>query len=206
MNTETQIPEGYMKDAKGRLWPQDTVKETDKLEDQLVAKIMEYADDLSAQIARFKAHTFDDVSTFMDLLAEKYDTKKGGAKGNVSFTSFDGLTQVRVQVQDYITFGPELQIAKDLIDECINEWSEGSRDELRALVNNAFNVDKQGQVNREALFRLRRLSIEHDKWKKAMDAINDSIRVAGSKTYVRFYRRKSAEDRWTAIPIDLAAV
>jgi len=206
MSTETHIPEGYMQDAKGRLWPEGTIKETIKLEDQLVKKIMGYADELSAQIARFKGHTFDDVAAFMDLLAEKYDTQKGGKKGNVSFTSFDGLTQVRVQVQDYITFSSELQIAKDLIDECINKWAEGSRDEIRAMVNLAFNVDKEGQVNRAALFGLRTLSIEHEKWKKAMDAINNSIRVAGSKTYIRFYRRKTAEDRWKAIPIDLAAV
>jgi hypothetical protein len=206
MSTETQIPEGYMQDAKGRLWPEGTIKEVIKLEDQLVKKIMGYADDLSAQIARFKGHTFDDVAAFMDLLAEEYDTKKGGKKGNVSFTSFDGLTQVRVQVQDYLTFSSELQIAKDLIDECINEWAEGSRDEIRAMVNLAFNVEKEGQVNRAALFGLRTLSIEHEKWKKAMDAINNSIRVAGSKTYVRFYRRKTAEDKWKAIPIDLAAV
>jgi len=206
MSETTEIPEGYMQDAKMRLWPEGTVKDVDKLEDQLVKKIMGYADDLSAQIARFKGHTFDDVAAFMDLLAEQYDTKKGGAKGNVSFTSFDGLTQVRVQVQDYITFGPELQVAKSLIDECINEWSEGSRDEIRALVNNAFNVEKTGQVNREALFRLRKVNIQHEKWQKAMEAINDSIRVEGSKTYVRFYRRKTANDRWAAVPIDLAAV
>jgi len=206
MSTQTQIPEGYMQDAKGRLWPVDTVKETDKLEDQLVEKIMGYAAELSAQITRFKGHTYEDIAAFMDLLAEKYDTKKGGKKGNVSFTSFDGLTQVRVQVQDYLTFGPELQIAKDLIDECINEWSEGSRDEIRAIVNNAFNVEKTGQVNREALFRLRKINIEHEKWQKAMEAINDSIRVAGSKTYFRFYRRNSTDEGFKAIPIDLAAV
>ena len=37
-----------------------------------------------------------------------------------------------------------------------------------------------------------------------MDAIRSSIRVTGSKEYVRFYTRESIEDGWSAITIDLA--
>lgn len=204
MNAIT-IPEGYRKDAKGRLVPIDMIKETDILEDQLVGKILGYADELSAQIARFKGHTFDDVAAFMDLLAEKYGKVKGGAKGNITFTSFDGCAKVQVAVQDHIDFGPELQVAKQLIDDCIGEWAAGSRDEIRALVNHAFNVDKPGQVNREALFALRRINIDDDRWRQAIAAINDSIRITGSKTYVRFYRRATPEERWQSVTIDLAA-
>lgn len=38
MENKTQIPEGYMKDAAGRLVPESIVKPTEKLEDQLVTK------------------------------------------------------------------------------------------------------------------------------------------------------------------------
>jgi hypothetical protein len=198
--------EGYMQDAKGRLVPEHLVKQTDKLEDQLVRKCLGYADELSAQIARFKGHTFDDVAAFMDLLAESYGQAKGGKKGNVTFTSFDGCAKVQVAVQDHIDFGPELQVAKQLIDDCIEEWAADSRDEIRALVNHAFEVDKPGQVNREALFALRKIDIDDERWRQAQAAITDSIRVTGSKTYVRFYRRPTPEDRWQAVTIDLAAV
>ncbi|MBE0529505.1 MAG: DUF3164 family protein [Rhodospirillales bacterium] len=203
MNT---VHEGYMQDAKGRLVPEHLVKEIDKLQDQLVKKCLGYADELSAQIARFKGHTFDDVAAFMDLLGEKYGQSKGGRKGNVTFTSFDGCAKVQVAVQDHIDFGPELQVAKGRIDECIEEWAADSRDEIRALVNHAFEVDKPGQVNREALFALRKIDIDDERWRSAMAAITDSIRVTGSKTYVRFYRRATPEDRWQAVTIDLAAV
>jgi hypothetical protein len=203
MNT---IPDGYMQDAKGRLVPERLVKQTDRLEDQLVKKCLGYADELSAEIARFKGHTFDDVAAFMDLLAEAYGQAKGGKKGNVTFTSFDGRARVQVAVQDHIDFGPELQVAKQLIDACIEEWSADSRDEIRALVNHAFEVDKPGQVNREALFALRKIDIDDERWRQAQAAITDSIRVTGSKTYVRFYRRPTPEDRWRAVTIDLAAV
>lgn len=198
--------EGYMKDAKGRLVPERLVKDTDRLEDQLVEKCLGYADELSAQIARFKGHTFDDVAAFMDLLAQKYGQAKGGKKGNVTFTSFDGRAKVQVAVQDHIDFGPELQVAKQLIDACIEEWAADSREEIHALVNHAFEVDKPGQVNREALFALRKIDIDDERWRQAQAAITDSIRITGSKTYVRFYRRPTTEDRWQNVTIDLAAV
>ena len=201
---QQEIPPGYMQDAKGRLVPDRLVKDWDRLEDETVDKMMGYARELSDQIARFKGHCFDDCASLMDLLAEQYDIKKGGKKGNVSFTSFDGCQKVTVQVQEHIQFGPELQVAKDLIDDCILRWSDQAEANLQALVTHAFAVDKQGQVNREALLSLRRLNITDETWRKAMQAITDSIRVTGSKSYMRFYERPTPEAAWQAITIDIA--
>lgn len=195
----------YMKDASGRLVPVEVVRPEHLLEDQTVRKIVSYAEELSAQIARFRGHTFDDIATTLDLMAEKYDYKRGGSKGNVTLTSYDGLLKVTVQVQEQLTFGPELQIAKGLVDDCIARWSAGANDNIRALVEHAFQVDKEGRINRAALFQLRRLSIEDADWKAAMEALGDAIRILGSKEYVRFYRRPDARARWEAITIDLAA-
>ncbi len=196
----------FMTDAKGRLTPIALVKDTDKLEDQLVRKVLGYADDLNLQIARFKGHCFADVGAFLDLLSEKYGFKpKDGAKGNMTFTSFDGCMKVQVAVADTLAFGPELQVAKGLIDDCIAEWAEGSRDEIRALVEHAFRTDKEGQVSREAIFSLRKIDIDDVRWRGAIQAINDSIRVEGSKTYLRFYRRAHSTDRWENVTIDLAS-
>jgi len=203
-NDTTGVPAGYLQDSKGRLVPENLIKDHEKMEDDLVKKIMAYASDLSDQIARFQAHTYSDVATFMELLEEKYGLTKGGRKGNVTFQSFDGLMKVQITIQDFITFGPELQVAKQLIDECIADWSATSAAEISALVNHAFNVGKTGQVNREALFSLRRLEIDDPRWKKAVAAINDSIRTMGSKSYVRFFRRATVEDKFTPVTIDIA--
>lgn len=196
----------YMKDAKGRHVPLDLVKQTDQLEDQLVRSLMSYADSLSLQIGRFKGHCFDDIGAFLDLLADKYQvTSRGGQKGNMTFTSFDGTMKVQVAISDQYSFGPELQVAKQLIDECITEWASGSRSEIRALVDHAFEPSKEGKINREALFSLRRVEIGDARWKRAMQAINDAIRVMGSKTYIRFYKRRQPTDQWENVTIDLAS-
>lgn len=194
----------YMADAKGALVPKELVKPVHKLEDEVVRKIMGFADELSAQIARFRGHTMTDLGDLDALLAQEYSVTKGGPKGNRTYQSFDGLMKVSVQVADYVDFGPQLQIAKRLLDECLTEWSADSRPEIRAVITRAFNTDKEGQVNRSEIFMLLRLDIEDPRWQEAMRAIREAMRVTGSKEYVRFYRRARATDRWEAVTIDLA--
>lgn len=194
----------YRRDARGAFVPVESIKPMDILIDGEVRKIMDYARDLSAQIARFKGHTFDDIGSLQALVAQEYKATLGGQKGNVTLTSFDGLMKVQVQVQDQIDFGPELQAAKSLVDECLRDWSADSRSEIRALVTRAFQVDKEGKINRAEIFMLLRVEIEDERWKRAMDAVRDSIRIIGSRTYVRFFERDAADGPWRAITIDLA--
>ncbi|WP_312861586.1 DUF3164 family protein [Segnochrobactrum spirostomi] len=196
--------ERYMRDTRGALVPINLVRPIDKLTDETVRRMIGFARDLSAQIARFRGHCYDDIGSLQALIAQEYGARVGGPKGNVQLTTYDGTLRVSQQVADLIEFGPELQSAKVLVDACLSEWSAEARDEIRAIVARAFNVDREGRINRAELFMLLRVEIEDARWKRAMDAIRDSIRVIGSKTYVRFYERASADDRWSAISIDLA--
>lgn len=200
-------PAGYLIDAKGRFVPEASVRPVELLEDQMVRKVLGYAVDLANQIGRFKSHVFADTGSYMSLAEEEYGVTKRGAKGrgNVTFTSLDGLLKVQISVADRLTFGPELQVARTLIDECIGEWAEDARAELRVLVDQAFAADKEGQVSRDAVFRLLRVTFEDTRWRRAQDAIRDSIRVIGSKSYARFYIRADQQADWKAVPIDLAA-
>ncbi|WP_429813618.1 DUF3164 family protein [Ensifer sp. B1-9] len=196
----------FMINALGGFDPIGAVKEQYKLEDQTVRKCIAFAKEASARTSRLKVNTFADLGALDALLAEKFGAKAkiGGKKGNRTYQSYDGLLKVTVQVSDQITFGAELQIAKNLIDECLNEWSADSRPEIQAIVTRAFNTQKEGQVNRADVFMLLRLEIEDSRWNNAMDAIRSAIRVTGSKEYVRFYERANANDEWRAITIDLA--
>ncbi|WP_035384009.1 DUF3164 family protein [Ferriphaselus sp. R-1] len=205
--TETKpIPEGYMQDAKGALWPKDTVREIDLVRDELVREIVGKAKAQSEALAQFKAGVFGDIEAFIQLSGEKYGVKMGGIKGNVSLLSFDGRFKVQRAVAESLTFDERLQVAKELIDQCIHEWSQGSRSEIRALINDAFQVDKEGRVNSARILSLRRLDIKDEKWNRAMLAIGESIQVAGSKTYFRVYERVGDTDQYRPISLDIAAV
>lgn len=210
--TPAPVPDGriliegqtYLGDGAGGLIPVDLVKPQHLLQDEMVRKIMGYGIALSAQVARFKEHTFDDIGAFEALLAQEYGTTVGGKKGNKTLMTHDGLYKVEVQVADRIDFGPELQTAKGLIDECLNEWAADARAEIRAIVTRAFNTDKAGQINRSEIFMLLRLDIADGRWQRAMQAIRDAMRVVGSKTYVRLYHRPRFDAAWEAVTIDLA--
>ncbi|CZT36388.1 DUF3164 family protein [Rhizobium sp. 9140] len=194
----------FMVDAKGSYVPLSMVKPQHQLEDETVRKIMGFAVSLNEQIARFRGHTMTDLGDFDALIAQEYKAKVGGAKGNRTYQTFDGLMKVQVQVQELIDFGSELHIAKSLIDECLNEWSSDSRPEIQSIVTRAFNTDSEGKINRSEIFMLMRHEIDDPRWKRAMDAIRDAMRVTGSKQYVRFYRRERITDEFKAVTIDLA--
>ena len=200
------VPTGYREDAKGRLVPESSIKPVDLLRDQLVCNIVDQANSLSAIMATFKRMTFDDIAVFIETSAEQYGAKLGGTKGNTVLYSYDGKYKVERRFADNIMFDERLQAAKALIDECIHEWSQGSRDEIKTLINDAFRVDQQGQVSTSRVLGLRRLNISNETWRRAMDAIGDSVQVVGSSSYVRVYERVGKTDQYRQIPLDMASV
>lgn len=200
------IPEGYMQDAKGALWPLSSIRDIDKARDDLVKEIVTKAKAQSEQLAQFKAGVFGDIEAFIELSAERFGVNMGGRKGNVSLLSFDGRYKVQRAIAESLTFDERLQVAKELVDQCIHAWSEGSRSEIRALINDAFQVDKAGRVNTARILSLRRLAIEDENWQLAMTAIGESIQVAGSKTYFRVYERVGDSDQYRPISLDIAAL
>jgi hypothetical protein len=114
-----------------------------------------------------------------------------GKRGNVTLTTYDGRYKLCVAVNDTIQFNEKLQVAKTLIDNCIRRWADGSRSEIKLLVEDAFYVDKQGNINKNRILGMRRLAIEDAEWQEAMKAITDSIQITSTKTYIRFYERQT---------------
>ncbi|SPH21008.1 hypothetical protein ASD8599_01749 [Ascidiaceihabitans donghaensis] len=194
----------YMNNGEGGLDPVETIKPQDLLQDEVVRKILGFWIAASDQISRLKEHVVSDLDDFEALLAQEYDTSIGGKRGNKTFFSIDRLFRVEVRISDHIDFGPELQIAKALVDECVNDWASDARPEIRAIVNSAFQTEVEGKVNRSELIKLTKLDIEDERWQRGMKAIRDAQRVVGSKTYIRCYRRDAFDGPWSAVPIDMA--
>lgn len=196
----------YKKDGRGALIPVATIPEIDLLRDELVLQLVKKSQEMRDLLITFKAEVFADIQAFLDLSAEKYGVRMGGNKGNVTLASFDGQFKVLRACQDTIQFDERLQIAKQLIDECLREWTKDSRVELRALIDNAFQVDKGGNISTGRVLGLRRLKINDEKWQRAMQAISDAVSVVSSKSYVRVYERMGDTEHFTQIPLDVAGV
>ena len=205
MTTENTIPPGYWKNARGDLVPESRVTDIDKLRDQVVRDMCVMAKERSVGLRDFKLNTMQEVAALVTTSMEQYGVKQGGDKGNVTLYSYDGSFKVQRQMADHLIFGEQLQAAKELIDRCVIRWAQGADDNIKALVTHAFQTDKEGKINTGRVLGLRQLKISDPDWLMAMQAITDSIKVASTKPYIRFYER-NAEGGYDPINLDLAAV
>lgn len=192
--------------AQGHLVPISTIKPIDLLRDQTVNTIAAKAQDLFKALAEFKSSTFSDLEAFVATSAAQYGVEVGGDKGNLTLHSYDGRFKIVRSVADLIRFDEQLIAAKKLVDDCLSEWTDESRDELRALVNQAFQVNATGSVRTSEVLRLLRIDIKDPRWRTAMDAVRNSIQVMGTKPYVRIYERVGATEAYVPIVLDLAKV
>ena len=123
--------------------PVDQISPQDLLKNELVVKHVAAAKALHKAQDELKRQVFSDAHNLIALLEQDYDVKIGGAKGNITLTSFDGKQQVQVGVADQITFGNEIDIAKQLITEVIEAELAESNGFISQLVRDAFEADKQ---------------------------------------------------------------
>ena len=193
------------RDAKGHLVPDDLVKPIDKLCDEMVLTAIARAKEAHKMLADLKFLTFEEIASFVDLSAAEYGITRGGIKGNLRLYSYDAKYRIEVQNADFIDFGHQLHHAKELVDQCLHEWSEDARPEIKVLISGAFDVDKQGNLSTAKILALRRIDIDDAKWKQAMQAIADSMTTSMSKKYVRFYERDE-DGGYTAISLDFAKI
>jgi hypothetical protein len=195
-----------MYDALGRFVPMRLIKPIDLARHELVCEVAQRAVEESDRLGRFKAAIMGDIEAFVELSAERYGATLGGSKGNLTLFSFDGRYKIVRAIQEHLTFDERLQVAKQLIDQCIEGWAADAGDEIRALVEHAFQVNQEGKISTSRVLGLRRLNITGTKWGEAMRAISDSMQTAGSKTYIRIYERVGESDQYRPISLDVAGV
>lgn len=197
--------EGFMENAQGHQVPIDSVSEVDRLRDETVKDIVSRATALASMLGSFKHNAMGDIESFISLSAEQYGAKIGGQKGNVSLRSYDGRYKIQRAMADQLVFDERLMIAKQLIAECIQDWGEGANKNLLVLINSAFEVDREGKINTGRVLSLRRYEIQDEKWKRAMQAISDSLEVAETKPYLRIYERQE-DGGYKMMNLDMAKI
>lgn len=204
--SDTNIPQGYMRNAMGHLVPEDQVRDQDKLRDQVTRELADAAKHLSLALKNFKKKSLGDVADLISIAGERYGVQMGGKKGNVTIATYDGQYKVQRSYADRLTFTEEMEVAKVLVYDCIRAWSKGADTHLMAIVDRVFSPNRNGQIKTSDVLDLLRLEIDDDNWKAAMKAVKDSIMVSGSAVYIRVYERIGDSDNYKAIPLDLAVV
>ena len=201
--TEIIIPAGYREDSRGNLIPEANIKEVDLARDEFVREMFSRAKELNGIISRSKVDFLGEFAAFCELSAERYGVSRGGEKGNVTLYSFDGRYKVQRALAETLDFDERLQAARELINECMREWTDGANSNLRAVIEAAFSLDRDAKLSASRILGLRRLKIDDPRWSRAMDAIGESVQVTGSKAYVRFFER-DANGKYQPVSLDMA--
>lgn len=196
----------WMENPKGNLDAVENIPGSDLLMDEMVRSHVGYAEDISAELARFQAHCYADIAALEARLDQEFNISRDeGSKGNRTFVTYDGKLKVQIAISERLFFGPELQQAKALIDSMIRDRADGADPFLITLVQQAFKVDKEGQVDAASILALRRQDVDDPRWPDVCRAIDRAKRPAGSKSYLRFYR-KNALGKDVMVPLNMATV
>lgn len=165
--------------------------------DRAVSKIMQRVLRLEKKIKSEKAYIKSEVDKFINRYTDGKDVE-----GNIQLSDYANLNLVVFRKNDIIHFDERLNSAKVFIDKCLKKWSSDANENLRGLVNEAFNVDKKGRVNTYMVLRLTRLKSSDPDWIKAIKLINESIEIAGTRNYMSFKRRISNESEFESINLN----
>ena len=202
MEEGIKIPAGYVQDARGNLVKKSNVKPLDLRRDVLVRRLYKKAKEVAGLVESLKREAQGEIEALIGEGSKEHGVRLGGKKGNVQLTSYDGSIRVLRARAESITFSEQLEVARSLVHECLQDYSKGASKNLKALVENAFQIDDKGNVSVTRVLALRRVQIDDEKWQKAMHIIAESMQVVASKEYIRFYERKE-DGEYELMPLSI---
>lgn len=195
--------EKMLYDANGREYPAKILDPHIVKRDTVVNRLMGKALRLHDKIESEKLKIAEDIDKYLNQTAQKYGEEW---KGNAELVSFDGRYKVEVRHREHIDFSEKLQIAKHKIDDCLKRWSEDSNINLQAVIKEAFQVDKKGEIAKSRILGLRRYNIKDKQWQQAMDLIDEAIQVTSTKQYIAFYERESKDKPFRLVSLNFSAL
>ena len=181
--------ERSLTDAQGREYPVKVLDKELVIRDAVVNRILNKATKLRERIISDKQDIVEELETYLNDIAERNGLKW---KGSAELLSFDESKRVEIRYHENIRFGIELQLAKQKIDECLKAWTTDSNVNLKAIITEAFQVDKKGQLAKHRILSLRKFKIKDPTWKEAMELIDKAIQVTSTKQYVGFFVRNES--------------
>ena len=186
----SQMAEGWARHLKGDLIDAYSAGiETHGLNPNAVKVMTEAGVDISRQ-----------SSKGLDELSEiKFDyviTVCGHADENCPM--FSGETKVvHVGFDD----PPKLAQGAKTEEEALGHYRR-VRDEIKALIGRAFQVDTKGRINVRSMLTLRQFKFDDPVWQIAMDLIADSLRVKLTRRYINIYERNEHTGRYEILQLN----
>jgi hypothetical protein len=201
-----KVEKVFWEKPDGKLVPVESITDEDIAKDKLVTELIEDAEELQRVIIKAKARLTQKIDDYLAARATAKLIKNW--KGNAIITDFSGAARVVRKIGKFMVFDEKLQLAKQIIDECVIQWSGDSNSNLVAMVNMAFDVNNSGAVDRDAILGLKKLKVDGPtkaRWQEAMDLIFESQMTQATKPY-DYFQQKDADGVWQNIVLDYGAL
>lgn len=181
--------EQLWKDETGMQIPYARVSGYERKAERVLSKVAKDAIRLNAALASYKDSFRQEAQELYELFLKENGGKVG--KGNATFYNFDRSLKVEVSVHDQISFDENLiNLAKQKLDEVLNEGLDGAKDFIKPLVMDAFNTSN-GKLDTKRVLGLRRHAsrIKNAHYDEAMALIDKAIRRPSTREYYRVWVR-----------------
>jgi hypothetical protein len=167
----------------------DKLEPAKQIEHDLVTILCQEAAFHNAILTKFKMQAISEMVAKRVMMLEDYGVKKGGKDGNLTLRTACGRFMAKMTVSKHITFGSELEAAKALIFEFMeDELAKGGSEAIHEIVTKVFKLNGKGRIDTGGILGLREHRFEDERWQNAMQAIEDAICRDSSTTYINFYR------------------
>lgn len=204
-----QLPEGLIKRPDGSFIMLSDLAPRHQLAHELVITFFDRATQQSEYLTHLKKAILAEMRGYRSMMLSDCGVTVGGKEGNMTLRSVCGTKMIKMTVSKTVTFGPELEGAKALIDEYLEqEMAKGGSDAIHQIVTKVFKVNSKGRLDTSGILGLREHRFDDPLWMRAMDALEEAICRDTAATYVNFYRVDVSSNARveTLVPLDLAKV
>lgn len=192
-------------DKNGAEIPSKYLPKVEKQKHAEALRIHKKAKELSKKLADFKAEVFAAADQlYQQMLDEKNIKLRNNTRGGYSISTTDKSVKIEIAISETISFDERIDVAQKLINEYLEDKTKGADQDLTILVNEAFRTNR-GRLDTKRILGLMKLTINHEKWKKAIDLIKESMSTKDSKRYVRVFER-TPDGGYKPIVLDFAAI
>lgn len=175
-------------DPKGNQVPRNYLMPSDKLAERNAVRIANQALKIHEQLIALKQQMSSmTLEVFNQKRADKKLHNVKERKGNFAWFSFDGGIKIEASVSDIFTFDDALMAAaKECFDAFVNTQLEDKNHPIRLMIQEAFASNRKGYDSKKLFALLKyREKVKDKDFLKALDLLQDAMKVVSSKKYYR---------------------
>lgn len=178
--------------------PYDRTKPSERANERKLPLLAKERLELRKKLEAHKAKCFEVGNELYQLFIDENGGKapKSKGKGNITRYNFDRSIKIEINVNEAIVFDESLlQLAKDKLDEMLNDGLVAAKEWIKPIVMDAF-ANAGGSLDTKRVLGLRRHAetIPDKRYAEAMRLIDSAIRRPNSKQYFSLFIRNDKDE------------